>query len=100
MMPWVSPTTARRLGLVHLTDLTAAKPLVRTRHGHPAAVVCSAAWADGDLRTLPEVALTVLDASAFLVAQCSPRHTLGTARERLGVDAAVVRRRATQLAED
>lgn len=100
MMPRVSPTTARRLGLVHLTDLTAAEPLVRTRYGHPAAVVCSAAWADGDLRTLPEVALTVLDAATSLVAQRSPRHTLGAACERLGMDADVVRRRAAPLAED
>lgn len=93
-------TTARRLGLARLTDLAGTEPVLLTRWGHPAAVLGSAEWMDEALRTSREAALTVLDAAADLVARRSPRHTLEQACERLGVDAAEVRRRAAQRAEE
>lgn len=93
-------TAARRQGLATLVDLAADEPILLTRWGHPAAVIGSAEWMDEDLRTLREAALTVLDAAADLVAQRSQRCTLDEVCERLVVDAAEVRRRAAQLAED
>jgi len=100
MMQRIPLTTARRLGLTRLVDLAGAEPVLITRYGNPAAVLCSAEWADEDLHRMREAALTALDAAADLVARRSPRHTLDEACERLGVDAGEVRRRAAQLAEE
>lgn len=100
MVQRIPTTAARRLGLTHLIDLAADEPLILTRWGHPAAVIASAEWVDGELRALREAALTVLDGAADLVAQRSPRHSLDETCARLGVDADVVRRRAAQRAEE
>jgi len=99
-MQRVPLTAARRRGLAALVDLAADEPILLTRYGHPDAVIASAKWIDEDLRTLREAALTVLDGAADLVAQRNPRQTLEQVCERLGVDAAEVRRRAAQLAEE
>ncbi len=99
-MQRVPLTTARRLGLTRLTDLAGAEPVLITRYGQPDAVIASAKWIDEDLRTLREAALTVLDGAADLLAQRSPRHSLDEVCGRLGVDAAEVRRRAAQRAEE
>ncbi len=93
-------TTGRRRGLAALVDLAADEPILITRWGHPATVIASAKWADEDLRTLREAALTVLDAAAGLMAQRSQRHSLDEVCARLGVDAGEVRRRAAQRAEE
>ncbi len=100
VMPRIPTTAARRLGLTRLIDLAGDEPILLTRWGHPAAVLGSAEWADEELRTLREAALTVFDAAAGLVAQRSQRHSLDEVCARLGVDANVVRRRAAQRAED
>jgi len=99
-MQRVPLTAARRRGLAALVDLAAAEPILLTRWGHPAAVLGSAEWMDEAVRTTREAALTVLDGAADLVAQHSPRHTLDEVCARLGVDAAEVRRRAAQRAEE
>ncbi len=93
-------TTARRLGLAALVDLAADELILLTRSGHPDAVIASAKWIDEAVRTSREAALTVLDGAADRVAQRNPRQTLEQVCERLGVDAAEVRRRAAQRAED
>lgn len=99
-MQRIPMTTARRMGLVALGDLATADPVTLTRWGQPVAVLSSAEWVDEDLRTRREAALIVLDAAADLVAERSGERTLDEVCERLGVDAAEVRRRAAQCAED
>lgn len=99
-MQRIPMTTARRLGLAALGDLTTASPILLTRWGQPVAVLSSAEWVDEDVRRMREAVLIMLDAAEDLVAERRPRHTLDEVCERLGIDAGEVRRRAAQLTEE
>ena len=91
--------TAARKGISAVADEAESQRVVLTRLGRPVAVVDSAERLDDDARLVREAGRMVLDAASRVAVSRMRFFSLDEVCGQLGLDPALVRMRAEQLAD-